>query len=268
MTPPLHVLIPEIERVAAKRVESPMLAELEADELRDVLVRVVDMYQGQLSDPYNYLRVLSDAAQQQHGDLVQAREHLLEVRARFLERLLELVTPAVPALLGPVTKEFWKQKGSNERREEHDLLRGFELVDGKRRSSAGKITGRSWWVVALAPEDKGDECTPRYACLEYTGETDEKQGSEHWSTAVQLCPPEYVAEKIGESVRKKAKVEGTAWDPSAPHDQQRDPLEFLVDSVVGRLRAAGSDKTAALTQGTWASVERVETALAVLRGGP
>lgn len=266
MVPPLHVLIPEIERVAAKRVESPMLADLDAAELRDVLVRVVDTYQQRLSDPYNYLRVLSDEAQEKHSDLVEAREHLVEVRAKFLERLLEIVTPAVPSLLGPVTRERWLQKGSQARSEQHELLRGFELVDGKRRSSAGKITGRSWWIVALAPEDRGDEVTPRYACLEYTGEADDKQGTEHWTTSVQLCPPEWIADKIGESTRTKKKVEGMSWDPSAPHEAQRDPLEVLVDSVLGRLRAASSDKTATITQDTWASVERVEAALVVLRG--
>lgn len=262
--PPLHVLLPELERAASRRVEAPLLAEIDDKDLRDLLLKIVDTYQQRLSDPYNYLRQLAIEAQEQHADLVKAREDLVHVRAQFLERLLEIITPAVPALLGPVVESRIRVRGQNEQTEKHALLRGFELVDGKRRAGAGakkfRISGRSWWIVALTPEDKGDEVTPRYACLEYEGEADEDAGVERWTAQVQLCTPEEVAERIGESVRTKK----AGWDGNAV--ESKEPLEILVDSVLGRLRSAASEKTAQITKSTWTSIQRVEQALDVLRG--
>jgi hypothetical protein len=266
--PPLHVLLPEIERAAQRRVDSPVLAELDAHELRDLLYDVVATYQRRLADPSHYVDVLVGEAHERHADLVEARERRIEVRALFLERLLDVITPAVPALIGPVVQECRRQKGQPELRQEHVLLRGFELVADIRRPQLAKkkfsITGRSWWVVTLAPEEKTDEVAPRYAYLEYDGEADEDEGSEHWWTHVHLCTPLEVAETIGDVRVSNANAPRTSGDRTPRGDD--DPFAQLVASVLGRLRAAGSEKTATLTEDTWQHVQRIETALAVLRG--
>lgn len=267
--PPMHVLLSELERAAGTRGEVTILSDMDEVELRTMLLRVVEQYQARLADPFSYMRLLVHEAQEKHADLVEAREHLVDARARFLETLLEIVTPAVPALLGPVTENYYKIKGQNDRRSEHALLRGFELVDGRRRGSVGakqfKITGRSWWIVTLTPEEKSDEVRPRYACVEYDGEADDE--SETWTATIDLCTPEDVAANIGESAKVKTKVD-VSWNGGGGYEKQKDPLEVLVGSVLSRIRSAGSDRTAGLTQQTWDSIALVEQALKVMRGEP
>lgn len=223
MRPPTHVLLRDIERSIERSVESPMLEDMNAHELRACVYDLVTAYQKELADPAIYLERLAGIACEHREKIGEARGRSVAAREAVLRRLLDIVQPAMAALLGPVPAETWNLPGQHGQRLDHAFLRGFELVDGKRKSPAGPgrftISGKSWWIVALPPEN-GEPVNPRYVCLEHSGSVDDhREGQGH-----ALCDPQLVTvAEAAEQIRD-------------------DAFQELIAVVVRRLRKLAADK--------------------------
>lgn len=170
---PLDTLLPEIERAVTERVESKMLASMTEGELRDLVYKIVERQRTPTVDPIRHLAELVNAAKERHHDLVDAKEHSVNLRKAVLEDLLEHVQPALPALLGSIVVET-HHGGVEESRKHHPLLLGLELVAGRRASPNGTsqiYTGKSFWIVGLQPEALSDPIYGRYAIAYHHGKT-------------------------------------------------------------------------------------------------
>jgi hypothetical protein len=244
---PLHVMLPEIEQAVERRVECKAVNDLDEGDLRQLVYAIVESYQRELGDPALYLERLVEQSDARRDEVEAATERSVSVREAVLRQLLEILGPAMPALLGPVPAETWNQSGQHEQRTDHPVLRGFELLDGMRKGPVGRgrfaITGRSWWIVALRPEDASTRCTARYAALEHTGEVDDHRGGQgHHCCEVRLVSVAEAALEIRDDVFDK-----------------------VIAAAIRRLRAVASDQQKFFAERADKGASMLQNALRVLK---
>ena len=174
--PPLHVLIPALEHAVEKRRECEALNALSHGDTKQLVYQLVEHHQRELADPATYLERLVQQTEDRRDTNREAVEISIGAREAVLRRMLEILEPAMPALLGPVPAETWNEPGRHGERVDHPYLRGFELLDGMRKGPGGAgrqiVSGRSWWIVALVPDDEQVRVTARFAALDHVGELD------------------------------------------------------------------------------------------------
>ncbi len=244
---PLHVVLPEIEIAVEQRREANALSGLDATDLRALVYQLVESYQRELSDPTIYLKRMVLQARERRVETREISDRAEYARESVLIRLLDSIGPALPAMLGPVPGDMWNEPGSHATRHDHPVLRGFELIDGVRKGAIGRgrfaVSGRSWWIVALPPDDEQSAVTGRYAVLEHGGEVDEhREGQGHTFCDVKLVTVGEAAQEIRDA-----------------------DFEQLVTSVVRRLRSVSSDGHVDLVERTEARIEAFQAALRAIR---
>ena len=247
--PPLHVLLPELERAVASKTESPALRAMTKPELESTVYSLISCYQAELSDPENFLGRLADGARANGAALGEAKADSLEIRAVAMDRLLEVLRPAAGALVGPIVRDVWHRTGRNDHEEIDPLLRGFELLDGCKKGQVGKgryeRSGESLWIVVLAPVEAGIEhdFDPRYAAIEHTGETAEDHESHAWNL-VRLVTVDEAAAMVRD-----------------------DKFPDLFAGILKRLRSAASGRQDDLAARVREAMKRIEIALHTLEEG-
>lgn len=248
---PLHLILPQLERAARDRVALPLLEDMAADELRDLLYEVVRTHDIELSDPAAYLARMGDRARADADAVTEAREVSLLVRAEILDCVLETLRSATGALLGPIVVDAHQREGKSNLEETIDPhLRGFELVGGLTRGQTSKTryerSGESVWIVALAPSEAviDHDYDPRFAIIEHHGEetvTDTGKESHAWNV-INIVSVETAAEKIRD-----------------------DKLEAMIEAVIKRLRSASNGKQADLATRISRATKRLEHGLRALQ---
>ena len=199
--PPLHVLLPELERAVERKIEAAVLMALPAPDLRELVHLIVANYRLELAKPDAYLDRLIDSARVDGDTLTEARVDSLAARSNLLEHLLEVLRPGIGALVGPILRDIWHRPGKNDVEETDPLLRGFELVDGCKKGNVGKgryeRSGESLWIVVLAPVEPvvDHDYDPRYAVLEHSGETADEHESHAWNL-VRLVTVDEAASRV------------------------------------------------------------------------
>lgn len=199
--PPLHTLLPALERAVDNRVEAAPLLSLTAPDLRELVYQLVSTYRLELADPGTYLDRLGDGARSDGAALAEARSDSLIARANVLDGLLETLRTSIGALVGPIVRDTWHRHGKNDHEDTDPILRGFELVDGCKKGQVGKgryeRSGESLWIVVLAPVENviDHDFDPRYALLEHTGEVIEDGESHAWNI-VRLVTSDQAAEYV------------------------------------------------------------------------
>lgn len=153
----LESVLPELERAVEDRVESKVLARLGDVELRDLVYQLVQRKRANAVDISKYFEELVSDASEKHSDFVTARDFSVIVRTDLLTRLLDVLKPALPGLVGPIVIKTTRSGNEHEKYVHHRTLCGFELLGGAKE---GKVTpdliqrsGRSWWIVARQVED-------------------------------------------------------------------------------------------------------------------
>lgn len=245
---PLHVLRPALEHAVEKRREAAEIASMSEGDLRQLVYQLVEHYSRELGSPSLYLERLVQQAEDRRDESREATERSVTARESVLRQILEIIEPALPAMLGPVPAETWNEPGQHGHRTDHPLLRGFELLDGMRKSPQGHgrqlVSGRSWWIVALPPD--GDEMvrtTARIAALDHGGELDthrEGQGQTY-------CDVTLVS--LGQAA---AQIRDDAFDK-------------VLAAVIRRLRSVGSDGQKEIAARADAAADMLHVALRAMR---
>ncbi len=244
---PLHIVLPQIETAVEQRREAAALAGLDAAELRTLLYQLVEAYQRELADPALYLERLVTQARERRVETRDVADRAEYAREAVLSRLLELIAPALPAMLGPVPDDMWNEPGSHAQRHDHAVLRGFELIDGMRKGPIGRgrfaVSGRSWWIVALPPDDDQKPVHGKYAALDHGGEVDDhRTGQGHT-----FCEVKPVT--VGEAAQEIRDAD----------------FEQLLTSVLRRLRSVSSDGHVDLLERTETRITALQEALRAIR---
>jgi len=245
---PLHVVLPQIELAVEQRREAAALAGLDASDLRGLLYQLVETYQRELADPAVYLERLVAQARERRVETREISERAQYARESVLRRVLEVIAPALPAMLGPVPGDVWNEPGNHAQRHDHPVLRGFELIDGMRKGPVGRgrfaVSGRSWWIVALPPDDEHAQAvTGRYAAVDHMGEVDDhRTGQGHTFCDVKLVTVAQAAEEIRDN-----------------------DFEQLVTALVRRLRSVSSNGHVELVARTEERIEAFQAALRAIR---
>lgn len=245
---PLHIVLPQIELAVEQRREAAALAKLDASDLRALLYQLVEAYQRELGDPSVYLERLVEQAKERRVETREIAERAEYAREAVLRRVLEVIAPALPAMLGPVPGDVWNEPGNHAQRHDHPVLRGFELIDGMRKGPVGRgrfaVSGRSWWIVALPPDDEHEQAVSgRYAAIDHFGEVDDhRTGQGHTFCEVKIVKVSEAAQEIRDA-----------------------DFEQLVTSLVRRLRSVSSDGHVELVEKTEGRIEAFQAALRAIR---
>ena len=247
--PPLHVLLPELERAVDRKIEAAALLALPAPDLRELVHQLVANYRLELADPDTHLGRLVDGARTDGDALTEAHEDSLTARSHLLEHLLEILRPGIGALVGPILRDTYHRPGQNDAEEIDPLLRGFELVDGCKKGNVGKgryaRSGESLWVVGLATPDPGvdHDYDPRYAVGEHSGETSDDHESHAWNL-VRLVTADDAAARVRD-----------------------DKIADLLAGILKRLRSAASGRQDELAGRVREATRRIDLALQAMESG-
>jgi len=247
--PPLHTVLSALEHSVEKRRECDALIALDLGATRHLVYQLVEHYQRELATPSLYLGRLVQQAEDRRDTNREAIEMSIGAREAVLRRLLELLEPAMPALLGPVPAETWNEPGRHGERVDHPLLRGFELLDGMRKAPGGAgrqiVSGRSWWIVALVPDDESVRVTARIAALDHVGELDShREGQGQTWCDVHLVTVAEAATQIRD-----------------------DAFDKVLAACVRRLRSIASDGQKEIAARAEAAAETLHVALRAMKKG-
>lgn len=247
---PLHVLLPDLEHAVERRRDAAALDTYGRAEIEQLLYQIVEHYVRELADPRIYLQRLVQQTEDRRDECTEATERSVQAREAVLRAVLEIIQPALPALLGPVPTETWNEPGRHGQRTDHPLLRGFELLDGMRKGPVGSgrvaVSGRSWWLVALEPDDPHVRVTARVAALDHVGELDtHREGNGQTYCDIKLVTIADAASQIRD-----------------------DMFDKLIAAVVRRLRSVSSNAQKDLAARADEAASMLHVALrAMKRGG-
>ena len=240
--PPLHVLLSALEYAVEKRRECEALNALNLGETKQLVYQLVEHHQRELADPATYLERLVQQTEDRRDTNREATELSIAAREAVLRRMLEILEPSMPSLLGPVPAETWNEPGRHGERVDHPLLRGFELLDGMRKAPGGAgrqiVSGRSWWIVALVPDDEQVRVTARFAALDHVGELDtHREGQGQTWCDVHLVPLAEAAAQIRDDVFDKVLAAALRRLRSVASDGQKE-IAARAETAAETLHAA------------------------------
>lgn len=248
MTLPIHVLLPDLEHAVERKRELEAIAAFDKGDLKNLLYQIVEHYLRELGSPSTYLERLVLQSEDRREECREAVERSVGARESVLRSLLEIIQPSLPALLGPVPTETWNEPGRHGQRTDHPLLRGFELLDGMRKAPSGPgrviVSGRSWWLVALPPDDaESERVTARIAAMEHGGELDtHREGNGQTFCDIQLVSIAEAAAQIRD-----------------------DHFDKVIAAVVRRLRSVGSNAQKEITARADMAADTLHVALRAMK---
>lgn len=238
----LDAVLPELEKAVDERIESQTLNRMDVDQLRDLVYKLVEDRRARDRDPSRHFDELVANAAERHGDLMQAREHSVQVRADLLAEILRRVKPALPALVGGIVVETEYRPRAHPQRRLHESLAGVELIDGEKEGPTGRDTmvrsGRSWWIVM--PAEQGRQDLASYALLEHSGMIENGSGTTR--SSLTLLAPKEAAERIRD-----------------------DQFPKLMERLHKRLVSAAAKRVVKTTDSMWAIAESLKAALDAMR---
>jgi len=243
----LDSVLPELERAVDERVECVALSKLNREELHDVIYKLVERSRIGSLDPSRYFEQLVERATERHADMIEAHEHSVAIRAKVLRHLLDVVRPALPALMSPIVIRTQRDEDQAFDEEQfHPHLLGCELLNAEKKGSRRRsgsfqpITGRSWWLVALPTEDRLDPMVARYAVANHSG-----------------C-------RTSMGITRSLDLRLTTVEEAAAqiHDEQ---FVKLIKSLHERLIAITGPKGSRLTDGLWSVADSLDMALTAMQ---
>ena len=250
----LDAVLPDIERAVADRVESMMLSRLDVGELRDLVYQLVAREHTGHLDPSEHFSALVNLASERHADMVAALDHSVRIRTEILTEILVVLRPALASLLGPIVVETIHNLEGHDERTHHPLLRGFELLDGKREGPLGQgnvvRSGQSWLIVALVGDSRATGIDARYAVARHSGSRHDHSG----------CPSD--CQDPGGITLSQIEPVTTEQAARQIRDNQ---FEKLLGVIHARLVSLCGKKVSRATTELWTVAEALQSALETIK---